>query len=254
MRGNEGSHPNCETLSGEGVRRERDTVWIPTHLPLFISYLRGSLFIGGLYFFTDTMELHNAVKSSKKTRMKKKETRKKKKKMKKINKNKEIDLLIVFANFFQTHRKFYFFPFWNTKKKKLSNSFTSSNAYSPNIYFFFVWNTKKTIVNYVIYDCKTANVFKQSQIFPNAPQKISFFLLLSQTRKTPLITIDKTTNICKHFQTFSNAQPWKISFFLLSQTQKTPLVTIDKTTNIRKQSQTFPNAQLRKISFFPLLF
>ena len=119
MRGNEGSHPNCETLSGEGVRRERDTVWIPTHLPLFISYLRGSLFIGGLYFFTDTMELHNAVKSSKKTRMKKEETRKKKKKRRKISKNKEIDLLIVFANFFSNASKILFLSLWKHEKKKI---------------------------------------------------------------------------------------------------------------------------------------
>ena len=146
MRGNEGSHPNCETLSGEGVRRERDTVWIPTHLPLFISYLRGSLFIGGLYFFTDTMELHNAVKSSKKTRMKKEETRKKKKKMKKINKNKEIDLLIVFANFFSNASKILFLSLLKHEKKKLSNSFTFSNAYSSKIYFFPVWNTKKPLL------------------------------------------------------------------------------------------------------------
>lgn len=118
MRGNEGSHPNCETLSGEGVRRERDTVWIPTHLPLFISYLRGSLFIGGLYFFTDTMELHNAVKSSKKTRMKKEETRKKKKKRRKINKNKEIDL-IVFANFFKRIENSVSFLFETRKKKTI---------------------------------------------------------------------------------------------------------------------------------------
>lgn len=174
--------------------------------------------------------------------------------MKKINKNKEIDLLIVFANFFQTHRKFYFFPFWNTKKKKLSNSFTSSNAYSSKIYFFPVWNTKKTIVNYVIYDCKTANVFKQSQTFPNAqPQKISFFPLLSQTWKTSLVTIDKTTNIYKQFQTFPNAYEKFLSSSFLSQTWKTSLITIIRrqtSANTLKHFQTRSHGKFFSSPFF----